>query len=78
VKLLLDGGANIDIKDDDWPYRMTPLMYACDNGQAEIVRLLLDRGASRKSKDSVGQTALDIAKKSGRTEIVALFKSRPH
>jgi hypothetical protein len=54
------------------------IVSACDNGHAEIVKLLLDRGASRKSKDSVGQTALDIAKISGRTEIVALFKSRPH
>ena len=41
---------------------------------AETVRLLLDKGADVKVKGANGETALKLAKKHGRTEIVELLE----
>jgi ankyrin repeat protein len=43
VKLLLDHGANIELKTR---FKQTPLFIACQYGHHSIVALLLDRGAS--------------------------------
>ena len=39
-------------------YAQTPLMYACRQGHFEVVRLLLQRGASQKKVSVRGRTAL--------------------
>jgi ankyrin repeat protein len=59
VKLLLAKGADIEAKDI---LHLTPLMWASKNGQAEMVKLLLNCGARRNIRNSSGQTALDLAK----------------
>lgn len=61
VKECLANGADVNANDD---YRNTPLMIACSIGSFEIVKLLIENGAS----DSIliisrfGLTALDCVK----------------
>jgi ankyrin repeat protein len=43
VSLLLDGGAQIDVREPQWG--QTPLMFAAGFGRTEVVRLLMSRGA---------------------------------
>lgn len=43
TRLLLERGAKVDIKDTF--YRITPLSAAADKGAAEIVKMLLEKGA---------------------------------
>ena len=42
IKLLLEKGANINIKDKNG---YTPLMWSCKYNHTEIIELLLDKGA---------------------------------
>jgi ankyrin repeat protein len=60
LKLLtkvLDAGASVDKQDHrQW----SALMWATTNSQPQIVRLLLDHGASPAVKTGAGRTALDF------------------
>lgn len=51
----------------------TPLAYAVVRGNAEMVRLLLDRGADRTVNSPGGETLLEIAVKRERNEVAALL-----
>lgn len=48
-------------------------MIASQNGKAEIVRLLLDKGVGVNAEDEHGRTALMWASQKGRTEVVQLL-----
>ena len=50
AKALLDAGATLDIRDD--LLKSTPLGWACRWGRAELVRLLLERGADPVEADA--------------------------
>ncbi|EGD80904.1 hypothetical protein PTSG_11747 [Salpingoeca rosetta] len=52
---------------------VTPLHIACAIGQAEIVRMLLARGASTKYKDPRKRTCLHFAVIHGHREVVSLL-----
>ena len=55
--LVLDAGAEVDKQDKrQW----SALMWATTNSQPQIVRLLLDHGASPTVKTGSGRTALDF------------------
>ena len=87
VEVLLDNGADIEIKAKD-AFKATPLIWAAYWGLPEMVRLLLEAGANVKAEDTNGFTPLDaagvenpfIAKEdaetfiSGRAEIRELLK----
>jgi ankyrin repeat protein len=51
----------------------TALIHAARNGQAEIVRNLLERGADGTIRNIRGGTALDSAIRHGRQDVIAVF-----
>ncbi|WP_292748377.1 ankyrin repeat domain-containing protein [Nostoc sp. NMS4] len=71
MKILIEYGINIDAQG---PYNgYTALHDAVWQDNIEGVRLLVNAGASLDIKGKNGDTPLDIAKKSGRKEIVAML-----
>lgn len=74
VHLLLDQGANPNIPSGFAAY--TPLMGAAysESSDVEVIKLLLKSGADVNAKAATGDTALQLAAKRGRTEIVALLE----
>ncbi len=76
VKLLLDAGAPIDPRD---VRGMTPLMLAVatDRPRADIIRLLLSRGADSTIKSNIGESAQDWARKFNNPGVLSLLKLRP-
>jgi ankyrin repeat protein len=59
----------------------TTLFFAAESGRAEVVRYLLEHGASANVKDDMGRTPADVAKASGesrneaRLEIAGLLRN---
>jgi hypothetical protein len=71
VKAILDRGVSPDAK---WRYGMTALFPACDRGHLEVVRLLIERGASVNISDRFyNATPIGWAANKGHTEIVLLL-----
>ena len=58
VGLLLDHGANIEARNEEDD---TPLMWAAEHGQTDVVRALLERGADVEARNKYGSTALVLA-----------------
>ena len=58
VRLLLDGGAEVDRANKDGS---TPLIIACFNGHVDAARLLLERGAEVDRARKDGATPLGMA-----------------
>lgn len=76
VNLLLDNGHNIEALDENGG---RPLILAARNGNTELLKLLLDRGANvnaRTSSDESGTSALDEVATDGRLELVRLLLDR--
>ena len=51
----------------------TPLHYAALLGSTPLATLLADRGADRSLKDGDGNTAADVARSEGHSEIAELL-----
>ena len=62
VKILLDSGADTEIKDKDG---RTALHLAVSIENKQIIQMLLDAGANKETKNYWNNTPLDIAKKKG-------------
>ena len=73
VDVLLESGADINMKDK---LEMTPLIKATYSCKTGIIALLLKRGADPSISDIRGETALMAARRRYDTYI-ALFKDRP-
>ena len=75
VKQHLADGADVNVKDEAREF--TPLHFATQNGQKEIVELLIADGAYVNAKMNNGMTPLDcsalIPPSSNKTEIVDLL-----
>jgi ankyrin repeat protein len=69
VKYLVDAGARIDDRD---ARGRTALMIAAEGGRAEIVALLLARGADPSLKDQAGKRAADLTSLSSLRERLAV------
>jgi hypothetical protein len=72
IEFSLLNGANINWQAED--SKTTPLMIAGDRSQIETVKFLLGHGADPHLKDKNGLTALDMANKYNKKEIVELLK----
>lgn len=74
VKAALDSGVPADAK---FRYDRTALSFAADRGQADIVTLLLERGADVDAKDTFyGATALNWAAQNGHAEVARVLLAR--
>lgn len=69
VKYLLSKGAKPSLKSDEG----APIHSAALNGYAEIVKLLIDKGAKVDETDKGGHTPLHFASREGKTEVVKLL-----
>ena len=66
--MLLDNGANIEAVTSQ-SGKMTSLMFACQKGHTEIVKHLVEQGASIKARDRFKRTPLIHACRSGNADI---------
>lgn len=57
ASLLIDGGVDINIKDN---YLDTPLIVACYNRKTAAVEFLLERGAELHNVNNIGESAITI------------------
>jgi hypothetical protein len=74
VKALLDQGVAVDTK---FRYDRTALSFAADRGNAEMVKLLLERGADADAEDTFYRnTALGWAAYKGHVDVVRLLVAR--
>lgn len=60
VRFLLDHGAEVNILDRDRAGNSYPLHWAANRDRADIVKLLLDRGAEKSRKGFDGRNALGM------------------
>ncbi|MBU0728645.1 MAG: ankyrin repeat domain-containing protein [Proteobacteria bacterium] len=72
VKKLLDLGASVNKKPNSGTM-LTPLMWAANIGESEIIKLLIDKGANIWEEDARGHTALRPALENGHRETVRLL-----
>jgi ankyrin repeat protein len=70
VKVLLDSGADANVKGGDG---RTPLMEAAYAGHTEIARLLLDKGANIDLKKTDGATAISFARGRNDKALIEMF-----
>lgn len=52
---------------------MTPLHWAVERGHIQIIKLLLDNGASVYSKNKFDKTVFDIAEDNDRLDIINIL-----
>jgi len=71
AKVLLENKANPNIAD---PSGVTPLVYAVQFQNKELIALLLKHKADKNQKDKDGKSAYDHALFSNNQEIINLFK----
>jgi ankyrin repeat protein len=58
------------------PSKMTPLMYAAENGRLAAAKVLLDKGAKTDMQDASGMTALLYAARNGDSSMVQALLER--
>lgn len=73
VRLLLDSGTNVNERVGDNIVSTTALHVASAAGHAELVRLLLNRGASLSAPSGLGGTALFQAAAAGQDRVVTVL-----
>ena len=72
LDLFLEFGADINAVDEE--YRSTPLGWAARNGLADMVELLLARGADPNRAGEPWATPAEWARRRGHTEIEAALR----
>ncbi len=70
VKKLIELGSDVNEKSEG----MTPLMYAARYNRTGIIKVLVDKGAKIKTKDSKGYSAMKFAKLSNAKEAMILLE----
>ena len=72
VRILIDAGANVDIKDDNGN---TALMISSSKGNENITRILIDAGADMNIKNNERNNALILATNNGHENISRILIS---
>ncbi|HEV2600844.1 MAG TPA: ankyrin repeat domain-containing protein [Candidatus Babeliales bacterium] len=72
IQHLIDKGINIDFRNQQ---QQTPLIIAAQNGDEEIVELLLIAGANKDKCDANGFNAADAARNAGYEDIAILIEN---
>ena len=76
AKLLLDHGADVQATDSEWPVRdFTPLHEAAEEGDADLVRVLIHYGGNKMALTNDGQTAEDLATSGGHDAVVQVIQT---
>ncbi len=73
VEYILEKG--IDVNKTTRRSRFTPLMCASCYGHVDIIKLLLDEGANKETKDSKGFSATDFARKMNKKHVLELLEN---
>lgn len=73
VRLLLEGGANVEARNTSG---QTPLLYSAYAGFRQAVELLLDKGASFRYQDRNGRSPLHYAAREGKAAVVELLLAK--
>jgi ankyrin repeat protein len=68
--MLIEAGAEVNVIQT---YNMTPLHAAAQNGNIELLILLLEGGALVDIKNDTGKTASDLAFEKGHHEIAQIL-----
>ena len=71
VQKLIHKGADVEIKDKE--NGSTPLLWACQNGHLNVVKILLQNNANLFATSDCGHTALHFAVQSGEVELVEML-----
>ena len=71
MEALLDSGCTLDWADNEGT---TALMETSQQGERNVVRLLLSRGANTSLRDKNGKTALMLASEEGHESIEPLLQ----
>lgn len=74
VEYLIDSGA--DLESHGGRFGATPLGIASYRGHGDVVKILVNRGASPYTPDNTGLSAVDWALHLGRSKVLAIFKAR--
>jgi hypothetical protein len=77
-RLLLQNGAEVNVKSNDGNGGQTPLHYAASQGHVDILHLLVENGADLEAQDNNGWRALHCAAIRGYLPIIQELISRYH
>lgn len=72
---LVKAGADPNFRDQY--YGLTPLMYAALYGRAEVAKLLLEQGADINMQSAGGDTAIIIAARNQKHDVLRMIVSKP-
>jgi len=72
VKLCLDRWDDVNVKNEN---DETPLHKAVTNGNVELIKLLVERGAEPKTVDKFGSSPIDIAEKYFKNELIPILRT---
>ena len=70
LDVLLDNGANLEVKDDD---NASPFMWACYLNNTRAIKVLIERKADIFSLDNFGLSPLEWASHQGHIESVIIL-----
>ncbi|GAA4270718.1 hypothetical protein GCM10022258_00110 [Aquimarina gracilis] len=70
VKKMIELGSDVNERSEG----MTPLMYAARYNRVDIIKVLVEKGANIKARDSKGYKAIYFAKLSNAKEAIALLE----
>lgn len=72
-KLLIESGANVNARPNDFSCYQTPLIFAARNGHAQVCKLLIDNGADLTLTSMHKQSALHAAARDGHANTVMVL-----